>query len=76
MNTRKDLHPLVEKLTDHPLRKKLIADAKAGRFHDFDTEEATPKMLLVQTLMELCGLTGDKGYRLLANRVANGEFDE
>lgn len=49
--------------------RRIIKDAKAGRFHCFKSPEALPKLLLVNTLREA-------SLPALANRVANGEFDE
>lgn len=76
LNTRDHIAPIVEKLTDHPTRADLIRYAKDGFYHDFDTPLATPKMDLVTALMNLHRATNDDGYKKLANRVADGEFDE
>lgn len=50
------------------LRDRLINKARAGHYHDFDTELATPKVTLYK---ELLGL----GYADLAQKVKDGGYD-
>lgn len=50
------------------LRDRLIARAKAGYFHDFETPLATPKVTLVKELTNL-------GYDDLAQKVKDGAYD-
>ena len=50
------------------LRDRLIQRAKAGRYHDFDTELATPKVTLYRELLDL-------GYFDLAQKVKDGGYD-
>jgi hypothetical protein len=63
---------LVADLRDKPAspkRDQLIADALAGRFHDFESESATPKVLLHDTLIQT-------GYLDLALKVINGAYGD
>lgn len=50
------------------LRDRLIQRAKAGRYHDFETELATPKVALYRELLDL-------GYDDLAQKVRDGGYD-
>lgn len=62
---------LVRDLEDKPqsvLRDRLIARAKAGYYHDFETELATPKVTLVKDLTNL-------GFDDLAQKVKDGGYD-
>jgi len=48
---------------------QIIAKAKAGYYHDFESPVATPKMELVKDLR-------DVGFTDIASRVINGDYDE
>ncbi len=50
------------------LRDRLILRAKAGRYHDFETPLATPKIALYRELLDL-------GYADLAQKVRDGGYD-
>lgn len=50
------------------LRDKLIARAKAGHYHDFETTLATPKLTLIKHLV-------GAGYHDLAQKVRDGAYD-
>lgn len=52
-----------------PLRDRLIAEAKAGRFNDFDSEEAGPKLHLYGELYAA-------GYPDLAAKTRDGGYDD
>lgn len=51
------------------LRDRLIADAKAGRFNDFDSDEAGPKLVLYAELLVA-------GYPDLAAKTRDGGYDD
>lgn len=80
-NTKVELVEELEKIvsqreaigvTDNSKIKAVISKAKAGHYHDFETEIATPKVQLVSDLKEIkLKLTDD-----IAQRVVHGEFDE
>lgn len=48
--------------------RSIVQQARAGRWSDFDTSLATPKMDLVEMLRT-------DGHEDLAKRVMDGEFD-
>jgi hypothetical protein len=47
----------------------LIAEAKSGLFHDFQTTEATPKILLISRLKKL-------GLETIAKYAMEGKYDD
>lgn len=70
LDTRTDLVAELERYPRTPLIEQIIAEAKAGEFHDFKNEKYDmPKVELVRLLREA---KLDK----LAKRVINGDFDE
>lgn len=50
-------------------RDRIIARARAGTYHDYDSEEIAPKML---ASLELT----DAGFHDLAAKVRNGDYDD
>jgi hypothetical protein len=69
-STTKELVEILTERNTHGKYDKLIADAKAGKFHDFKSDEATPKTILAHELHKF------KDLEDLADRVMEGEFDE
>ncbi len=67
-DTKTTLVADLEQKPEGPLRNRLIARAKAGHYHDFDTPLAMPKVTLYK---ELLGL----GYDDLAQKVRDGGYD-
>jgi hypothetical protein len=74
-DTRTDLADELERLAllhdgarESQLRA-LAEAARAGTFHDYKSEHAMPKVVLVGRLI-------DAGLSVLADRVIGGEFDE
>ncbi len=59
-------------VTDNSKIKAIISKAKAGYYHDFETEIATPKVQLVSDLREVKLKLCDD----IALKVINGEYDE
>lgn len=68
-NTKETLVADLEQKQQSETRDRLIAEAKAGRFHDYDSEEACGKMLLNAELR-------DAGYLDLAQKVIDGGYDD
>lgn len=52
-----------------PFREELIGHALAGRYHDFKSSHATPKVLLVHDLKRV-------GFDDIARRAMRGEYDD
>jgi hypothetical protein len=68
-NTKETLVVDLEQKPQSETRDRLIAEAKAGRFHDFDSDEVCGKMLLNAELR-------DAGYLDLAQKVIDGGYDD
>ena len=65
--TKERLARELEKLND-PRLKEIIARARVGKYDDYETDVATPQMLLVTELRKL-------GLNDFVQRVIDGEFD-
>ena len=81
MNTRKDTRTdLVEelqKVKQYPEIVFMITEAKAGEYHDYKNKKyACGKTESFNRLMGLFHHYGDRDLYYLANRIAEGEFDE
>jgi hypothetical protein len=70
MNTHKDLPQILRKRNSAGKYDELIMNAEAFHYHDFKTDNAAPKMTLVQDLQAFPELTD------IAQMVMNGQFDE
>jgi hypothetical protein len=70
MTTDKDLVELLQQRNTNGRYDKLIAQAANGDFHDFKTQHALPKLMLVSAL--------DKFHELsdIREAVINGDYDE
>jgi hypothetical protein len=67
-DTKTTLAHDLEQKPQHYLRDVLIKRAKAGHYHDFETELATPKLTLYKHLL-------NAGYPDLAQKVRDGGYD-
>jgi len=67
-DTKTTLVADLEQKPESVLRDRLIARARAGYYHDFETELATPKVTLVKDLANM-------GYEDLAQKVKDGGYD-
>lgn len=67
-DTKTTLVTDLEQKPQSVLRDRLIARAKAGHYHDFETPLATPKVTLVKDLANM-------GYEDLAQKVKDGGYD-
>lgn len=68
-DTKTTLVADLEQKPEGVLRDRLILRAKAGRYHDFETPLATPKIALYRELLDL-------GYDDLAQKVRDGGYDQ
>lgn len=69
-NTKTDLVEVLKKRNDNHLYDQIIYDAAHGRFHDFESDEVAPKMVLVAELRKFPELSD------VVNMVMQGEFDD
>lgn len=69
-STKKELPELLEQRNTEGKYDSLIWNAKQGLFHDFESDSATPKVLLLKKLRQYPELED------VAQMVMNGEFDE
>jgi hypothetical protein len=69
MGTKDTLVAELEKLPASKHRDTIIARAKAGTYHDFESEVDLPKIMLVTDLRRA-------GFDELAQQVMNGAFDD
>ncbi len=68
-DTKTTLVADLERYPPSRVRDRLIKEAKAGRFHDFDSEEAGPKLLLYANLHQA-------GFEDLAIKTREGAYDD
>jgi hypothetical protein len=76
-DTRTDLVEELKKLKQHPEIVFMIQEAQAGEYHDYKNKkyicgktEAVNKLYLISKFFQ------DPSFLPLANRIADGEFDE
>jgi len=67
-DTKTTLVADLEQKPQSVLRDRLIAQARAGRYHDYETPLGTPKITLYKELANL-------GYDDLAQKVRDGGYD-
>lgn len=68
-STKVELVQDLEAKEPSALRDGLITQARAGVFHDYDSEHAAPKMLLRRAL-------ANAGYHDLAEKTIDGAYDD
>jgi hypothetical protein len=68
-NTKTTLVADLERKPPSKVRDHLIEHALAGHFHDYESESATPKVLLHDSLIKA-------GFHDLALKVINGAYDD
>lgn len=80
MDTRTDLVRRLEELPASVKRDEIIANARAGQYHDFRSDSATPKMDLIRALAALAYHWTDWSMVALVaaitGDVMDGKFDE
>lgn len=69
MNGHDNLVKAIEAKDASPLRDEMLKHVKAFEYHDFKSTKPFPKIQLVYDLNLL-------GYEDLADRAANGDFDD
>lgn len=76
-DTRTDLVEELLKLKQYPEIKFMIDEAKAGEFHDYKNEKyVCGKAESYNRLKQLAFHYQDEACSYLADRIAEGEFDE